>query len=413
MACSTNQDFAIFERPYLMVTFIPVYKDEDGVFWLEHSWHHDLTQHLIYLTDFRLCAPILPKENQPGLVRLDLPKNGGLRVIPLPAQTSKLVALRTFPKVVSTLWRAIGDADLVHSGVIGWPYPLGWIANPIAVLRGKALVVVIESSWLRSSSEGKKSWRFALLNAVSNSLARWSCKHADVVFYTHSTYRDTLHHGDPATAYVTPAVWINDSDVLDEAAALRLWSRKVTEPVRLLLAGRLIADKGIDVLLSALRLLEQRGVKVRVDIIGVGERRNACLKAADELRVVSLSVLDPVSYGEAFFELVQRYHAVLIPNLTDEQPRILFDASAQAVPAIASDTAGLRPHIVHDRSGWLVPTGDPTALALVIERATSAAPTLEIMGMEALSLVRGHSHAEMHRLRSHILAKHFGSRFVR
>ena len=134
-----RQDFAILNRPYLMVSFIPVYKDEDGALWLEHSWHHDLTQHLNYLTDFRLCAPVLPKDNQPGLVRLDLPKDGRLRVLPLPAQSSKLAALRTLPKVVSALWRAIGDADLVHCGVIGWPYPLGWIANPIAVLRGKAL----------------------------------------------------------------------------------------------------------------------------------------------------------------------------------------------------------------------------------------------------------------------------------
>lgn len=396
-----------------MVSFIPVYKDEDGALWLESSWHHDLTQHLTYLTDFRLCAPVLPKDNQPGLVRLDLPKDGRLRLIPLPAQSSKLAAVRTLPKVVSALWRAIGDAKVVHSGVIGWPYPLGWIANPIAVLRGKALVVVIESSWLRSTSEQKEGRRFAFLNAVSNSMAHWSCKHADIAFYTHSTYRDTLHVGDPATGYVTPAIWINDTDILDETDARRLWSRKVSEPVRLLLAGRLIVDKGIDVLLAALRLLEQRGVKVRVDIIGVGERRDACLKAAEELRVVGLSVLDPVSYGEAFFELVQRYHAVLIPNLTDEQPRILFDASAQAVPAIASDTAGLRPHIVHDRSGWLVPPGDPTALASMIERATSEAPTLASMGMEALALVRGHSHAEMHRLRSHILVKHFGSSSAR
>src|SRR5580704_2431658 len=393
-----------------MVTFVPFYKDEDGALWLESSWHHDLTQHLTYLTDFRLCAPVLPKDNQLGLVRFDLPEDGRMRLIPLPAQSSKLAALRTLPKVVSALWRAIGDAELVHSGVIGWPYPLGWIANPIAVLRGKALVVVIESSWLRSTSERKESRRFALLNTVSNSMAHWSCKHADIAFYTHSTYRDTLHDGDPATAYVTPAIWINDTDILDEAAARRLWSRKVSEPVRLLLAGRLIVDKGIDVLLAALRLLEQRGVKVRVDIIGVGERRNACLKTAEELQAVSLSVLDPVSYGEAFFKLVQRYHAVLIPNLTDEQPRILFDASAQAVPAIASDTAGLRPHIAHDRSGLLVPPGDPTALASVIERASSEAPKLASMGMEALALVRGHSHAEMHRLRSHILVKHFGSR---
>jgi len=92
--------------------------------------------------------------------------------------------------------------------------------------------------------------------------------------------------------------------------------------------------------------------------------------------------------------------------LSDEQPRILFDASARAVPAIASDTEGLKPYVHHDRTGWLLPSGDPEALASMIERAMENAPKLRTMGLEALSTTRGLSHTEMHRTRSQILMKH-------
>jgi glycosyltransferase involved in cell wall biosynthesis len=404
----TSDDFAILRRPYLLVISIPIYRDESGTLWLERAWRQDLIQHLSYISDLRLCAPVLPKEGQPDLVRIDLPPGVRMRVLPLPAQLSRLGALRALPRTVSVLWRAIGDAEIVHSGVIGWPYPLGWIANPLTVLRRRSLLIVVESSWLRGGP-GRKDRRLAFWDTVSHWMARWSCKHADLAFFTQPTYRDTLHSGDRDRAYVTPAVWINDADILDEATARSIWNRKLSEPVRLLLAGRLTAGKGIDVLLAALRLLDGRGVRARVDIIGAGDRRPACILAAKELGTVQLSVLDPVPYGRQFFELLQQYHAMLIPNLTDEQPRILFDAGARAVPAIASDTPGLRPYVDQDITGWLTPSGDPKALALMIERAMGDASKLRTMGLEALSATRGLSHLEMHRTRSQILAKHFPS----
>ena len=404
---SADRDgFALCRHSYLLVTFIPVYKDEVDVLWLERGWHHDLIQHLHYLTNFRLCAPVLPKDDRGDLVRFDPPPVDQFRLLQLPPQLSKLGALRALPRTVLTLWRAVGEAEIVHSGVIGWPYPLGWIVNLLTVLRRRELLIVVESSWLRSDTR-RKDWRLTVFDALSHRMARWSCKHARLAFYTQPTYRNTLHSGDQARAYVTPAVWINDADVLDEATALGIWDRKVSEPVRLLFAGRLTVGKGINVLIDALRMLEERRIQVNVDIIGTGQLREACGRAADEFRILHLSILDPVPYGALFFQLLQRYHCVLIPNLTDEQPRILFDAGAQAVPVIASDTAGLRPYVDDNHTGWLIRSGDAGALASIIERIVTDTPTLRRMGLEALSATRGLSHTAMHRTRSQILMKHF------
>jgi glycosyltransferase involved in cell wall biosynthesis len=160
------------------------------------------------------------------------------------------------------------------------------------------------------------------------------------------------------------------------------------------------------VLLAALRALELKSVEVLVDIIGEGERREACLRAAADLRSVRLSVLEPVPYGKPFFELLRGYHAVLVPSLSDEQPRIVFDASSQAVPVIATDTDGLRPHVAHGRTGWLVPAGDVPALAAAVARASHAPSELRAMGLAALRVSRGVTHQVMHRTRSHLLRQH-------
>jgi glycosyltransferase involved in cell wall biosynthesis len=403
---SATDDFAILTKSYLLVTHIPYYQEENGAVWLERSWHHDLSEHLSYLKNFLLCAPRLPKAGNLDLVRLDIPKTARLRLVPLPPHTSRLRALGMLPLTLNALWKAVGEAEVVHSTVGGWPYPPAWIANPFAVWRRKHLIFVVESSW-RFSKADKTNWIFKLLDSFSGSMARWSCNHADLSLFTQSSYRAALHTKGRGEAYVIPAVWVNDGDILDSCTAHSLWESKVAEPIRFLFAGRLMVNKGVDVLLAALRSIDARGVEIHIDIIGSGERRQACVTAGTNLKTVRLSVLDPVPYGKPFFDLVQRYHMMLVPSLSDEQPRIIFDANAQAVPIIASDTDGIRPHVTHDRTGWLVPRGDAVALATAIERAASSVADLRAMGMAGLCATRGITHGAMHRKRSRILKAYF------
>lgn len=383
-----TDDFAILTKPYLLVTHIPYYQEENGAVWLEQSWHHDLIAHFSYLKNLLLCAPRLSKVEDLDLVRLDVPKTVRLRLVPMPPHTSGLRTLAMLPLAIIALWKAVGEARIVHSAVVGRPYPPGWIANPIAVLRRRYLLIIVESSW-RFSKANKTNWMFKLLDSYSESMARWSCNHADLSLFTQSSYRATLlPNKGRGAAYVIPAVWVNDGDILDDSTAHSLWEAKVAEPIRFLFAGRLVVNKGVDILLAALRSIDARGVRIRIDIIGSGEMRQACVTAATGLKTVRLSVLDPVPYGKPFFDLVQRYHIMLVPSLSDEQPRIVFDANAQAVPIIASDTDGLRPHVVHGRTGWLVPPGDAVALASAIECAANSVTDLRAMGMVALRHAR-------------------------
>jgi len=400
--------FARLDRPYAMIIHIPCYEDAEGALWLDRLWHHDLVEHLSYLPDFILCAPRRPRGAEPDLVRLDPPDGVRVRVVPLPRRATRLQALLGLPRTAAAVWRAVGLAGVVHTGIGGWPYPLGWLAVPAALLRRRKLVVGVESSW-RHGFPGSETWLTRAYDRVADAVARFACRRADVSFYTQAAYRDTLHLGGRGPAYLNPAVWINEGDLLPAAAAEAAWAGKVGAPVRLAFAGRVTAHKGVDVLLAALRLLDARGVAVRVDVIGTGDRRAACEQLAAELRHVRVSVLDPVPYGAPFFELVRGYDAVVVPSLADEQPRIVFDAASQAVPVIASDTDGLRPHVDPGRTGWLVPPGDAAALSAALERAASSGAVLRQMGIAALAAARGVTHEEMHRHRSRFLAAALGS----
>lgn len=398
--------FRRFERPFLLVTNLPTYRDGAGRYFLERAWHQDFTAHLAYLERLTLASPVLPwSSDLPDLVELAPEQARGLTVLPLPAQTSTFRALLSLPETARRLFYAVRAAEVVQGSVAGWPYPLGWLALALARLCGRKVFVIVESApWRDYGSRGHGNLKQRVRGVVYELFARAFCQSADLSAYTHPAYRDTLHRGGRGPAYITPATWINDEHVLEHAYAEALWADKLRQPPRFLFAARLHESKGVRVLLDALRELDRRGVGVHVDVVGAGERQSEVQRALGSFRHVELRLLSPVPYGPAFFNLVDDYHAVLAPLLSDEQPRIVFDAYARALPVIASDADGLRPHVVHGRTGLVVPRGDVFALAQALEMAAADVGQLRRMGLEALKGVRPHTHRAMHAHRSQLLA---------
>src|SRR6184192_2811798 len=125
---SRPTEFITTKRPYLVVINVPYFVDGGGRAFFERLWHHDLVQHLNYLPAFMLAAPALPlPADVTELVPLEEELRTRLKLIALPPQTSRIDALVQLPRTLRTLWHAVGQAEIVHTGVAGWPFPLGWL----------------------------------------------------------------------------------------------------------------------------------------------------------------------------------------------------------------------------------------------------------------------------------------------
>ena len=114
---------------YLNVIMIPTFVDKEGNRLLDELWHKDLVRHLGPIRDLRLAAPRREAEtSEKPLLRIDPTQlKGKLTFVDLPPCRSLVSALRTMPTAVATLWKAIGDAEVVHIGVGGWPLSYGWV----------------------------------------------------------------------------------------------------------------------------------------------------------------------------------------------------------------------------------------------------------------------------------------------
>ena len=380
-------------EPYLLALNVCLRRHEGG-YWTEPAWVKDVDKHLAYLPDLTIFCPVERRVPDPGWARIERP---GLRIVSFRQPRSLPTFLLASPVVVARLAREVARARIVHSGVGGWPLPLGWAATPLARMMGKTLVLIVESSFWRVPAGATAGPLRRLQAWIWEGAARACMARADYAGYTQPDYRRSLPGLRAGGGTIVQASWVDAADCLTDDAAGQRWAAKRAAAPRFLFAARLLEAKGTGILADALALLAARDAEVAIDVIGEGPERERLAAAADTpwgRRHVRL--LDPIPYDARFLAFVGTYHALLVPGLSDEQPRIVYDGYSQAVPAIGSDLGGLRACIDDEATGRLFPAGDAPALAAAIVEAAGAPETLLAWGTAGLAKVRTLTHDRLH-----------------
>ncbi len=141
-------------------------------------------------------------------------------------------------------------------------------------------------------------------------------------------------------------------------------------PCRLLIVGSLLPCKGLETLIEACRLLRDRGIAVTCTIAGGGPlepklRRLITRHGLGDCVTITGSVSQEVVVG-----LYQHAHLFVLPLISKIHwgiPNVLIEALATKTPVISCRLPSLRELIEHGRSGWMIPEGDPSALAQAVE----------------------------------------------
>lgn len=394
------------EFPYLLVTNIPCYLDREGKRYIDPLWYKDLIEHFKYLPNFTLASPCFKQDPPLNLISLDKdPLFSQIQFVDLPASTSFVKSLLTLPATTIALWKAIGQAKIVHSGVAGWPLPLGWVVTPLVRLQRKFYLIIVESAAWRVPAGTSSKLTTRLRAAISEIINSWCINQTDLPIFTQAEYCQSLLKKHADRGHIINASWIDETSIIPADRAKELWQRKLSAPaLKLLFAGRLQAKKGVLVLLEAMKILEQRGIPIQLDILGEGELLGACQATRqNKYKSIQIRTLGTLPYGPEFFKLLQEYHGIVVPSLSDEQPRIVYDAYSQALPILGSNTPGIRDCVDANKTGKLVKPNDPVALADLLQECWQNLSQLESMGKAALRKACSLTHQEMHRKRWELL----------
>lgn len=153
-----------------------------------------------------------------------------------------------------------------------------------------------------------------------------------------------------------------------------------------MLPGRLTRWKGQTVFLEALAKLGRDDICAVV--LGSDQGRTGY---SDELSrmVERLGLAHIVRFVEQCRDMPAAYMLadVVVSASTDPEAfgRVVTEAQAMGKPVIASDHGGARETVLEGQTGWLVPPGDPAALAEAIGRALSL-PQMDYRRMSALAI---------------------------
>ena len=153
-----------------------------------------------------------------------------------------------------------------------------------------------------------------------------------------------------------------------------------------LFVGRLCQQKQPLVMLEAAALLKQRGVDFHLDIIGDGELRasvDACIEQHDlASNITMFGTVD----GEQVRACIAKSRAMVLPSSAEGLPVVLMESMALGRPVVTTFIAAIPELVRPGIEGWLVPTGDASALADAMESALSCEQAdLERMGQAAAS----------------------------
>jgi glycosyltransferase involved in cell wall biosynthesis len=394
--------------PYLLVVGqqLPLFRDESGQLFADELWQKDLSMHLGYLDHLVIASPCLKQVPPPNAKPLSIDESA-VELIDLPQQKSFLHFLAVMPLIVFRLCKAVSRAGIVHSAIVGWPVPMGWLVTPLALIFRKPLVIVVESATWRLQDGTRVGWKRRLRALVQEYVGQWVLRKAALVICTQDEYRRSLLGPKREHGFVIPASWIDKKDILPKEAAEEHWRTKlsVSDPrLRILFVGRLVHDKGILILLEAMRQLDLDSLPISLDVVGNGVLKRQCESIASKLTgTTKVSLLGTVAYGAPLFEMIRGYDAVVVPSIGDEQPRIVFDAYSQAVPILASDTPGLRSCVKSGELGLFAAPNDVSGLADLLRYAAGHRSELGRLGLQSLTYAHRMTHQEMHRQRATLL----------
>ena len=142
--------------------------------------------------------------------------------------------------------------------------------------------------------------------------------------------------------------------------------------------ARLAPQKDHRTLIEAARLVPEADFVVAGD----GELRHELEQRAAGSRVRFLGARDDVP------ELLASLDVFAFPSLFEGLCLAVIEAQAAGVPVVATPVGGIRETVVDGKTGLLVPTGDPGALAAAIRRLLEDRPAAEAMAAKAKRRVR-------------------------
>jgi len=295
------------------------------------------------------------------------------------------------------LWRLIRQSDAAHlAGPSFMPLLLAWLMRKHVVLEHHGYQASCLNGLLLHQPDGtpclgyflarnygeclrcnarESSWLRSLVSLLLMFLRRFLARHvsANLAISQHVLNRHAL----PRSSVVYYGIEDSrpgenqqqDTDVLPNKISFAF-------------VGRLVREKGIDVLLEAAHILHERGKSFEVFLIGDGPERPKLQEIISRNRLESLVQVTGFLTGSALTQALQKVHVVVMPSVWEETAGLAaIEQMMRGKLVIVSDIGGLG-EIVSD-GGLKFRPGDARGLAEIMFSVLERPALIDTFGGKA------------------------------
>jgi phosphatidylinositol alpha 1,6-mannosyltransferase len=121
--------------------------------------------------------------------------------------------------------------------------------------------------------------------------------------------------------------------------------------------GRIVLEKGLDTIVSAVKLLEARNTRYRVLVVGDGPARDWLAKE------LPAAIFTGFLSGDELGRAVASMDVLFNPSVTEAFGNVMLEAMACGLPVLAANATGSEHLVTHGLTGWLEQSGDISAFA--------------------------------------------------
>ena len=149
-----------------------------------------------------------------------------------------------------------------------------------------------------------------------------------------------------------------------------------------LLAARMLRDKGVVEFVEAARSLRNAGVRARFVLVGETDPGNPTAISIEQLRQWADSGdIEWWGLRDNMHEVLAQSHIVCLPSLREGVPKVLIEAAACGRAIVTTDAPGCREIVRPGENGLLVPVRDGRALAEALQLLIENADLRASMGL--------------------------------
>lgn len=153
-----------------------------------------------------------------------------------------------------------------------------------------------------------------------------------------------------------------------------------------LFVGRIVADKGIELLVDVFEKIDAEGNDVRLLFVGELEKNHG-LKAETVERISQSKHIYLSGWKNDIRPYYVASNALVFPSFREGFPNVVIEAGAMNLPSIVTDINGSREIIEHGVNGSVIPPKDAESLYREMKRFISERALLKKMGAAARPLV--------------------------